>query len=308
MFRQNGLAVFSANSNQPLTAAMQQVIYIGNGTGSYDYTLPEIGTDGVYGDKVPPGGSITIRNAGSGNCTLNILKHASDTGIYLGFSTAVTTFVLPVGASVKLCAATGGAYWYLIDGTNFFDEFDDLETTVGGRAASTNSAVLTNIGNGVEMWQFQPSTVGAGANKWLMGQRQITHGWDKQPILWHCHFSPASDLIASGTGIVVTWTVVWRTFHPGQAQAWTDEAGFTMTYALAAGTLSTTKNYNASVGGNDTALSITNPAASTMIGARLELTSVTNNGANQTTELIVNGWDAHMKLRRRGTVNPWPEP
>jgi hypothetical protein len=42
--------------------------------------------------------------------------------------------------------------------------------------------------------------------------------------------------------------------------------------------------------------------------ARLEFTSITNNGANQTTTAILNGWDAHMKLRKRGTVNAFPEP
>jgi hypothetical protein len=307
MIRQNGLSIFSANSNQTLTSAMQYVIYTGNGTGNYDYTLPEIGTEGVFGAKVAPGQIIDIRNAGSAANTLNILKHANDTGIILGASGAVTTFILPVGSAVKLIADTS-ANWYLVPGTNFFDQYDDLEFLTSARAASTNSATLVSIGNGAETWDFQPSTIGGNANKWLMCQRQITHGWNKGPIQFHVHFSPVTDLVATGTGIIVTWTFVWRSFQPGIAQAWTNESNFTMTYALASGTMGLANNYNASVGGNNSDTTVTNAAGSTMIIGRLELTSVTNNSVNQTTELFLNGFDAHMKLRRRGTILPFPEP
>jgi hypothetical protein len=112
MFRQKGLAVFSANSDQTLTSAMQEVVYTGDGAGSYTYTLPELNTDGVYGAKVPPGQSITIRNAGTGANTLTVAKHANDTGIYV-VATPVTSFVLAANESVTLTAATDGAYWYL---------------------------------------------------------------------------------------------------------------------------------------------------------------------------------------------------
>lgn len=308
MFRQQGLVIFSANTGQTLTADMQEVIYTGNGAGSYTYTLPEMGTDGLFGSKVGPGQVITIRNAGSGANTLTISKHANDTGIYLGSATAVTTFVLHVGSSVKLMANTDGTYWYLIDGTNFFDQWDDLEMLTSARAASTNSATLVDIGIGAEAWTFEPSTSGGNANKWLMAQRQITHGWDKQPVQWHVHFSPKTDLTATGTGIVITWTVIWRTVHPGAAVAWVDESPFTMTYSLASGTLAAANNYNASVGGNNSATTWTTAFPSTMVLARLEFTSVTNNSVNQTTNMILNGFDAHIKLRKRGTINAFPEP
>lgn len=309
MLRQNGLFVFSANADQTLTSNMDYVLYTGNGTGTYNYTLPEIGTAGVYGSKAYPSQCIKIRNAGSAASTLNILKHANDTGVYLGASGAVTTFVLPIGSAVTLMADITGAYWYLVDGMNFFDQWDDLEFLTSARAAVSTSAVLADIGNGVETWKFQPSTNGGSPDKWLMCQRQITHGWDKQPIQFHVHFTPVAALTATGTGIVVTWTVVWRSVQPGAALAWTDESNFTMTWTGGAGVnLATANNYNASVGGNNTATAVTNPSGSTMILARLELTSVTNNGANQTTEIFLNGFDAHMKLRRRGTILPFPEP
>ena len=307
-FRSNGIYIFSANTDQTLTTAMQEVIFTGNGTGTYTYTLPELDSVGILGSKAWPGYSVTIRNAGSANCTLTVAKHANDTGIYLGSPTAVTSFVVPVGASVRLTANVAGDYWYLTDGTNFFDQHDDLEMLTSARAASTNSAALTDIGTGVEAWQFQPSTTGAGANKWLMGQRQITHGWDKQPVFWHVHFSPVTDLVATGTGIVVTWTMVWRVVHPGQNIAWANQTNVVMTYSLPTGTMAAANNYNSSNGGNDTATTLSIAAASAMVMARLELTSITNNGVNQATEARLNGWDAHMKLRRRGTVVPWPEP
>jgi hypothetical protein len=308
MFRQNGFFVTAANTAQTITADIQEVVYTGNGTGTYVYTLPEIGTTGLYGSKTMPGSAITIRNAGSGSLgLLDVTKHANNTGIYVGSTTSVTSFLLHPGSSVKLMAGAD-SYWYVIDGTNFFDAWDDLEFLTSARAASTNSAVLTDIGTGVEAWQFQPSTSGGSANKWLMCQRQITHGWDKQPVQFHIHFSPATNLIATGTGIVVTWTFIWRSVHPGPAIAWTNESNFTMTYSLASGTLSTANNYNASTGGNNSGTTITNGFPSTMILGRLEFTSITNNGANQSNELILNGFDAHIKLRKRGTVNAFPEP
>jgi hypothetical protein len=294
--------LFSANASQVLTAAMGTVVYTGNGTGSYTYTLPALST-------VSTGHSITIRNAGSGTSTLTVAKDAADTGIFLGFSTAVNNFVLPVGSSVKLAADTSTGNWYLIDGTNFFDEWDDLEMLTGASSSATLSAerIALFVG-GPESWRFQPSTDGANPNSLLMGNRQITHGWDRQPVQWHLHFSPETDLVAAGTGIVVTWRQVWRTYQPSEALPWTNEASFDMTYSLASGTLAAANNYNASPGGNNSPTTITNAAASTMVAARLQLVSVTNNGANQTTKMWLSGWDAHQKIRRRGTINPFPEP
>jgi hypothetical protein len=67
-------------------------------------------------------------------------------------------------------------------------------------------------------------------------------------------------------------------------------------------------NYNASTNGNNDSTTLTTAASSAMVLARLELSSVTNNGSDTTQELFLNGWDAHMKLRKRGTVNPFPDP
>jgi hypothetical protein len=308
MFRQTGSYIFSANTAQTLSSDMQEVVYTGNGGSTYVYTLPEIITSGLYGSKVSPGSAITIRNAGSGSLgQLDITKHANNTGIYVNSATSVTSFLLHPGSSVKLMAG-GDSYWYVIDGTNFFDVWDDLEFLTSARAALNTAAILQDIGNGVEAWTFQPSTAGGTPNKWIMCQRQITHGWDKQPMQFHVHFSPSTNLVATGTGIVVTWTFVWRTVHPGPAVSWTNESNFTMTYSLASGTLSTVNNYNASVGGNNGLTTITNGFPSTIILGRLEFTSITNNGVNQTTELILNGFDAHMKLRKRGSINAFPEP
>lgn len=306
MMRINGVATFSDNADKTLTADQQLVVYTGNGSGTYTYTLPQTVVDGVYGDKVGPGQRVIIRHAGSGASLLSIAKHASDTGIYLS-SGAVTSFSIMAGQSVELMSM-GNGYWYMVDGVNFFDVWDDLEMLTSARAASTNSATLNNIGNGVETWTFQPSTSGAGANKWLMGQRQITHGWDKGPMQWHVHFSPVTSLVATGTGIVVTWTMVWRTVHPGGAVPWTNESNLTMTFSLPTGTMDAANNYNASVGGNNSDTTFTTAFPSTMVLARLELTSITNNGVNQATEAFLNGWDAHMKLRKRGTINAFPEP
>jgi hypothetical protein len=253
------------------------------------------------------GRRIIIRHAGTGSSIIRVTKNASDTGIYLSASGAVTSFDITSGQAVEL-VSDGIGNWYMVDGTNFFDTWDDLEMLTSARAALNTSAVLSNIGNGVESWRFQPSTLGGTPDKWLMGQRQITHGWDKNAIQWHVHFTPVSDLVATGTGIVVTWTMVWRTVSPVSAVAWTNESNLTMTYSLASGTLSTANNYNASTGGNNGATTLTTAFPSTMVLARLELTSVTNNGANQSTEMLLNGWDAHIKLRKRGTVNAFPEP
>lgn len=314
MFRQNGYRfLFTAiDTDVQLTSADQQVIMmVDSGSATYTIRLPEISLDGVYGAKVPPGQVITIRNCAPVALIMNIVPHANDSGIILGFTTPVTTFTLPVGSSVKLMAynTTVRRDWYLIDGTNFFDEWDDLEMLTGASASATLSAerIALFVG-GPESWRFQPSTDGANPNSLLMGNRQITHGWDKQPVQWHAHFSPETNLVAAGTGIVVTWQQVWRTYQPNAAQPWTNETTFNMTYSLASGTLDAANNYNASTGGNNSPTTITNAAASTMIAARLQLVSVTNNGANQTTKMWLNGWDAHQKLRRRGTINAFPEP
>jgi hypothetical protein len=307
MFRQNGIIFFSANSAQTLSPDYQVVVYTGNGTGTYAYTLAQTATAGVFGMQAFTGRRIIIRHAGTGSSIIRVTKNASDTGIYLSASGAVTSFDITSGQAVEL-VSDGIGNWYMVDGTNFFDTWDDLEMLTSARAALNTSAVLSNIGNGVESWRFQPSTLGGTPDKWLMGQRQITHGWDKNAIQWHVHFTPVSDLVATGTGIVVTWTMVWRTVSPVSAVAWTNESNLTMTYSLASGTLSTANNYNASTGGNNGATTLTTAFPSTMVLARLELTSVTNNGANQSTEMLLNGWDAHIKLRKRGTVNAFPEP
>lgn len=312
MFRQSGYYLFSANTGQTLTSNMRDVIYTGNGTSTYTYTLPEIGTTGVYGSKAVQGQVITIRNAGSGALGLiSVAKHANNTGIYLSSSSSVTSFLVHPGSSVTLIA--DGSYWYLIDSSNFFDVWDDLEFLTSARASSTNSAVLTGLGaTGIEAWQFQPSTTGGSANKWLMCQRQITHGWDKQPIQFHVHFSPATTITAganSPTSIVITWTFVWRSVHPGGGIAFTDESSLTMVCNIGPSiAVETTKNYNASTGGNNAETTITNGFPSTMILGRLELTSVVKDGVNQSNEMILNGFDAHMKLRKRGTILAFPEP
>jgi len=306
MIRVNGFEAFSANSNQTLQPYHQLVVYTGNGTGTYTYTLPQTVAAAAFGSQAPAGQRLIVRHAGSAVGVISVEKHASDTGIYLSSATAVTSFSMMAGQAVELMSA-GNGYWFMVDGSNFFDTWDDLEMLTAARAASSTSATLASIGTGVEVWKFQPSTIG-GADKWLMGQRQITHGWDKQAVQWHVHFTPATSLAATGTGIVITWTMIWTVVHPGNGMIRYDQTDVVMTYSLSSGTMLTDTNYNASTGGNNSPTTMSNAVPSAMVLARLELTSVTNNGVNQTTEMFLNGWDAHIKLRKRGTINAFPEP